>query len=233
MNNKYGTYEEITSTSKSKFMGVVFGYAALGFLLTAAIALLTGFLFTSVIPIDVASDLYLGLIIGASIVQLILIFWITFGVMRRGGNMIVPFVIYAVVMGILLSSLTLTMNWYLIGMTFGLTCLVFGVMAAVGYYSKVNLSSLVIVGMGLLIGSLLLSVINIFIGSDSLGWIVSFASFGAIMLITAFDIWRIKKIIDAGQMSNNLALYCAFNIYVDFIYMFMRIAIILSRVTRR
>ncbi|MFA5442932.1 MAG: Bax inhibitor-1 family protein [Bacilli bacterium] len=232
--NNYRTYEQETRvTEGSRFIGVVFGYAALGFLVTAAIAVLTGYLFTSVIPIDVASDTYLALIIGASILQLVLIFWIVFGVFRRGGNMIIPFALYTIAMGILLSALTLTMDWYLIGMTFGLTCLVFGMMAAVGYFSKVNLSGLLIVGMGLLIGSIFLSLINWFIGSDSLTWIVTFASFGAIMLITAFDVWRIKKISESGAVTKNIALYCAFSIYIDFIYMFMRIAFILSRVIRR
>ncbi|MDY0345823.1 MAG: Bax inhibitor-1 family protein [Bacilli bacterium] len=232
--NNYRTYEQETRvTEGSRFIGVVFGYAALGFLVTAAIAVLTGYLFTSVIPIDVAGDTYLALIIGASILQLVLIFWIVFGVFRRGGNMIIPFALYTIAMGILLSTLTLTMDWYLIGMTFGLTCLVFGMMAAVGYFSKVNLSGLLIVGMGLLIGSIFLSLINWFIGSDSLTWIVTFASFGAIMLITAFDVWRIKKISESGAVTKNIALYCAFSIYIDFIYMFMRIAFILSRVIRR
>ncbi len=220
-------------TTGSKFVGTVFAYAAIGFLVTAAIALLTGYLFTSLIPVDIASNTYLGLIIGASLMQLILILWITLWVFRRGGNLIVPFALYTITMGILLSTLTLTMDWYLIGMTFGLTCLVFGMMAAVGYFSKVNLSGLLIVGMGLLIGSIFLSLINWFIGSDSLGWIVTFASFGAIMLITAFDVWRLKRISESGQTSKNIALYCAFTIYIDFIYMFMRIAMILSRVTRR
>lgn len=231
--NNYGTYEEVKATGGSKFLGVVFGYAALGFLVTAAIALFVGYLFTSVYPIDVNGDVYIGLIIGASALQLVLMLWITFGVFRRGGNMIVPFALYTIAMGILLSTLTLTMDWYLIGMTIGLTCLVFGVMAAVGYFSKVNLSGLLIVGMGLMIGSIFLALINFFIGSGTIEWIVTFASFGAIMLITAFDVWRVKKIADSGQASKNLALYCAFNIYVDFVYMLIRIAIILSRVTRR
>ncbi|MFA7377946.1 MAG: Bax inhibitor-1 family protein, partial [Bacilli bacterium] len=194
----YQRYEKVQTTEGSRFLGVIFGYAAIGFLVTAGIALLTSYLFTSVIPIDVASDIYLGLIIGAAIVQIVLIFWITFRVFRRGGNMIVPFALYTIAMGILLSALTLTLDWYLIGMTFGLTCVVFGVMAAVGYFSKVNLSGLLIVGMGLLIGSIFLSLINWFIGSGMIEWIVTFASFGAIMLITAFDIWRIRKIIESG-----------------------------------
>jgi hypothetical protein len=232
--DSHWVYEpEVQAATKSKFLGVVFGYAALAFLVTVAIALLTGYLFTSVIPIDVASNTYLTVVLIASGIQIVLIFWIVFGVFRNRKNIIVPFAIYAVTMGVLLSTLTLTMDWYLIGMTFGLTCLVFGMMAAVGYFSKVNLSGLIIVGTGLLVGSIFLSLINWFIGSSSLEWIVTFASFGAVMLITAFDVWRIKSISASGQWSNNLALYCAFRIYIDFIYMFMRIASILSRVVRR
>lgn len=231
--NSYSTFEEVKVVGGSKFLGTVFGYAAIGFLVTAAVALLTGYLFTYVFPVDVNGDIYTGLIIGASILQLVLVIWISFGVFRHGGKLLIPFALYTIAMGILLSTVTLMMDWYLIGMTIGLTCLVFGVMAAVGYFSKVNLSGLLIVGMGVMIGSIFLAIINFFIGSGTIEWIVTFVSFGAIMLITAFDVWRVKKIADSGQGNKNLALYCAFNIYVDFVYMLIRIATILSRVSRR
>ena len=54
-------------------------------------------------------------------------------------------------------------------------------------------------------------------------WIVSFALFAAMMFITIFDIWNIKKICEKGEMSTNLELYCAFTLYVDFIYILIRV----------
>jgi len=228
----YATYEEAKAAGGSKFLAFIFGYVALGLLITAGMSALASYLFTSVWPIMANPELYLGVIIGAAVLQIVLILWITFGVLRHGGNMAIPFLLYSLCMGVLLSALTLTIDPYILGETFGITCLVFLIMALVGYFSKANLSSLIFVGMGLLLGSIALSLFNIFIGSDTIGWIVTFAAFGAIMLITAFDMWRIKKIIEQGAMSNNLAMYCAFSLYVDFVYMFIRIAIILSRIRR-
>jgi len=43
------------------------------------------------------------------------------------------------------------------------------------------------------------------------------------MLITIFDVWRVKKIAQRGEQTNNVALFCAFNLYVDFIYIFIRV----------
>lgn len=214
---------------RGKFFGLIFGYAGIGFLISAAVAFLTGLLVSTV---EFGGQLYVGLVIGASVVQIILIFWISFVVFRRQKRMLVPFILYAIVMGVLLSSIFLFLDWYTIGLTLLLTCLVFGLMAAVGYFSKANLSSLGLVGLGLLVGSIFLSLFNFFIGSDMITWVVTFVSFGAIMLITAFDVWRIRKEIEYGVMDKQRALFHAFSIYVDFIYIFVRIAYILG-MTRR
>ena len=78
-------------------------------------------------------------------------------------------------------------------------------------------------GMGLFMGAIILGLINWLIQSTMIMWIVSFAVFAAVMFITIFDIWNIKKICERGAMSNNLALYCAFTLYVDFIYLLIRV----------
>ena len=102
-------------------------------------------------------------------------------------------------------------------------------MALIAFLSKGNLSGLAITGIGLLIGALMLSLVNWIM------WLVSpatwsvlyiaiqFIVLAAVMLITIYDMWRIKKIAERGEMNTNVELYCAFTLYVDFIYIFIRI----------
>ncbi|MDD3841246.1 MAG: hypothetical protein PHI75_00800, partial [Bacilli bacterium] len=56
------------------------------------------------------------------------------------------------------------------------------------------------------------------------------AIFVAMLLITMYDVWRIQQIANRGGESNNLALYCAFSLYVDFMYILMRLIFILIRI---
>ena len=98
-----------------------------------------------------------------------------------------------------------------------------------------TLKSAVSVGIGLFVGCGILSLVNLLIMLiapsifQPMYWIVSLGMFAAVMFITMFDIWNIKRICQTGELSNNLALYCAFTLYVDFIYIFVRILTILAR----
>ena len=64
-------------------------------------------------------------------------------------------------------------------------------------------------------------------------YIIDFVIFIAIMLLTLVDIVRITRIAEQGEMSTNLALYCSFIIYVDFIYIFIRIVYYLAIFSQR
>ena len=112
-------------------------------------------------------------------------------------------------------------------MAFGITAGIFLLMTLIAVLTKGNLHPLLMVGIGLMIGAGVLSLVNWLIGSDTIMWIVTFAMFAAIMFITMFDIWNIKKICERGAMNTNLALYCAFTLYVDFIYILIRVLIFL------
>ena len=108
-------------------------------------------------------------------------------------------------------------------MAFGITSGIFLIMSLIALLTRGNLHPLWMMAMGLFIGAGILSLVNWLIGSNTIAWIVTFAIFAAMMLITMFDIWNIKRICERGAMSNNLALYCAFTLYVDFIYILIRI----------
>ena len=150
-------------------------------------------------------------------------------VLRGKHSILVPGIIYAVLVGVLFSMLTIVVDWRIIGMAFGITAFAFLIMSLIAFISKGSLAPLWIVIIGLAIGVGVLSLFNwivmLMTGSvfNALYWIVTFGIFALVIFITIFDLWRIKKIAENGAMSNNLALYCAFVMYTDFINVFIRI----------
>ncbi len=236
------------SVSSSKFIGKVFLYTFIALAITAVTAGVIGFIFSKAFtPIDyntyVLSDTelikpYLALLIVAVVMYIPLIIWIQIVCFRRRGGMVVPFVLYSIVMGILISSATMLVPFAVTAISFGITSLVFGGLALIGLTSKRDLSFLGMLGIGIIFGAMLIALFNLiwslFLpGFQMLYWVVSYGIFVAVMLITIFDVWRVKKIAQSGENSNNIALYCAFNLYVDFIYIFLRVLTIVARVYGR
>ena len=219
--------EKSNSSTGMVSFAKVFLYMFIGLAITTAVSFGIGaIIYASLVnganP-DMIGNVYLGLLISSGISLFILMIIINFVTLRGKHSILVPAILYCTLMGVLLSGFTLFVDWRLLGMAFGITSGIFLLMTLIAVITKSNLRPLLALGFGLLIGSLLLSLINWLIGSDTIYWIVSFAIFAAIMFITMFDIWNIKKICEKGALSNNLALYCAFTLYVDFIYILIRI----------
>lgn len=167
---------------------------------------------------------YLYAMIAAIVVLLILGLIINFVVIRGKRSVLIPSIIYSIIMGGVLSFVVIFVeNWTLIGMAFGITSGVFLLMGLIAFVSKGNFAPLGMLALGLLLGSGILALTNFFLQSEMIYWIVSFAIFAAIMFITMFDIWNVKKIVTSGAEDKNISYYCAFVIYLDFIRLFIRI----------
>lgn len=227
------TYQEVKVEKKMSLLAQTFFYVFIGLLVSSVISISLALIVNQLIlnATGAAAQAMLNnylIAVGISgFVQLILVFYIQFSVIRKGPmekNIFVPFMIYAANMGILLSVLMVVYSFEVMGLALAITVILFAMMALYAKQTKRNLSGLAIVGSSLFIGSLILMLINIFLQSSPLDWMLSFVLFGAIMLITLFDIWQVSKASEAGVSSKNLALFFAFNIYVDFIYILIRIA---------
>jgi FtsH-binding integral membrane protein len=174
--------------------------------------------------------------IGSAITLMISYFWFLFGSLRRGeGNPSIPFFLYSGSMGVILSTLPFAYPIELIGTAFGVSALVFGIFA---YYGATTKTSLLGVGQFTLVafmGLILLSLVNLFIGSVSVDWFISFGIFGVVLLMVAYQVWYVKQISDSGDISNSQAMYLAFSLYISFINIFLRILrfIAVSRGGRR
>lgn len=242
-------YDATDRRSVNSLIGRVYGRMFFNLILTAVIAIGMGILFNLWIfgTFNISSDLgnieavngtgvvvlFVTMIISS--IALLIMSFVVHGRAFRDRSLAIPSFIYCVLMGLLLSSLVIFVPWPVLGITFAITAGIFGIMFLISYLSKGSLNALGMIGIGLLIGAGILSLIGwIFMLTGFLGayihlyWIISLISFAAIMFITIWDMWRIKKIAEEGEMSDNLVLYCAFILYVDFIYLFLRILRIVS-----
>ena len=229
MSEYYGNSQELVGSKSSSTLSFakVFLYMFFGLAITTAVAFGIGgviyYSLTQGADPNMIGNVYYGLLIGSGISLFILMFIINFVTLRGRHSILFPALLYCILMGVLLSGFTLFIDWRILGMAFGITCGIFLLMTLIAVFTKGNLRPLLALGIGLFIGSAILSLVNWLIGSSTIYWIVSFAVFAAIMFITMFDIWNIKKICEKGAMSENLALYCAFTLYVDFIYILIKV----------
>ncbi|MEY3431758.1 MAG: hypothetical protein RIS53_656 [Bacillota bacterium] len=218
MERPYQTYATSSTTSP---LVKVFTWMALALAVTAIMALVVFFaIFNGLI----SETIYSGLMIGSIITLFISYLWFLFGGFRRGvGNPTVPFFLYAGSMGVVLSTLPFAYPIQMIGTAFGISAFVFGAFAAYGATTKTSLLGLGQFAFVAMLGLLILSIVNIFIGSVSMDWFISFGIFGVVLLIVAYQVWFVKQIAASGDITNGEAMYLAFSLYISFINIFLRI----------
>ncbi len=132
---------------------------------------------------------------------------------------------YSVIMGMSLSFILLAFTASSVFQTFAVTAGMFGLMAFLGYTTKTDLTrfgSLMIMG---LIGIILASVVNWFLHSATMEYIISFIGVIIFTGLTAYDVQKLKRIgagIEFGSESGNkLVIMGALTLYLDFINLFL------------
>jgi FtsH-binding integral membrane protein len=131
------------------------------------------------------------------------------------------FIAYSALNGITLSSVALAYTASSISSTFVTTAGMFGAMSLFGFMTKRDLTSWgSFLFMGL-IGVVIASVVNIFIGSSSVSWVIS--GLGVIVFtgLTAYDTWKIKAMAAQGTEGRKSAILGALTLYLDFINLFL------------
>ena len=104
------------------------------------------------------------------------------------------FLAFSAIMGVSLSSIFLVYSASSISQVFVITAVTFGVMAIVGYTTKTDLTKFGSLLMMALIGIIIASFVNWFIGSAGLDYIISI---GGVLIFTgliAYDTQRLKRI---------------------------------------
>lgn len=131
--------------------------------------------------------------------------------------------LYSAINGATLSSIFVIYELGSIAYTFFITAGVFLAMSIYGFVTKKNLHSFGSYCMMGLFGLIIASVVNIFVGSSTLEWIVSIAGVAIFMGLTAWDTQKIKELAytaDATQVGK-ITVIGALTLYLDFINMFL------------
>ncbi len=134
------------------------------------------------------------------------------------------FMLYAGLLGVTLSTIFLTYTGASITRVFFISAASFGALSLYGYTTQRDLSpigSFLIMG---LIGIILASLVNIFLKSTGLDWIISVIGVGVFAGLTAWDTQRIKEMYSSMDDDGTLgrkAVMGALSLYLDFINLFL------------
>lgn len=139
--------------------------------------------------------------------------------------LLILFIAYAIIMGISLSFIFFIYKEGSIYVTFGVSALMFGIMALVGYTTNTDLTRLGNILMMALVGMIIAGVVNFFWESDTMSYIISFIGVIVFTGLTAYDVQKLKNIGSGAEYgiesTNKLAIMGALNLYLDFINLFL------------
>ena len=135
------------------------------------------------------------------------------------------FLIYSTLTGISLSTIFSVYTTSSIASTFFISSLTFGVMALTGYTTKTDLTKMGSFLYMALIGVIIASLINWFMQSEQLDYIISIIGVLVFTGLTAYDVQKIKNIgsqVEQGSKSaQKLMIMGALTLYLDFINLFL------------
>jgi uncharacterized protein len=223
----YGNTNQITLTQARQeastiFLAKVFNWMAIGLGLTGVVAFFTA---SSGLAMQiVSSPLFIILILA----ELGMVFFLSARVDKiQASTATGLFVGYAILNGLTLATIFLAYTRSSIAGTFFITAGMFGAMAVYGLVTKRDLSGLgSFLFMGL-IGIIIASLVNMFMHSSAMSWVISMAGVLIFTGLTAYDVQRIKTIGEEGIMSQGEemvrkgSIMGALALYLDFINLFL------------
>ncbi len=225
--NMYNNSQQITlaqarQDAASIFLAKVFNWMAAGLGITGLVAYFTAN--SGLAMAIIGSPIFFILIIA----ELGLVFFLSARIQKiQAGTATGLFVGYSVLNGLTLSVIFLSYTATSIAGTFFITAGMFGAMALYGLVTKRDLSgwgSFLFMG---LVGIIIASVINVFLQSSSMHWIISMIGVFIFTGLTAYDVQTIKRMGEEGIMSQGEeairkgSIMGALRLYLDFINLFL------------
>lgn len=217
-NTSYTRTADHVIVKQNALIRQVYAWMGAGLTITAFMALIT--LSSPVILEAITGNrlVFYGLMIG----ELALVFTLSGAINRLSATVAtLLFVAYSALNGVTLSIVALVYTANSITSTFVITAGMFGAMSVYGYMTKRDLTSWgSFLFMGL-IGVVIASIVNIFVGNSALSWVIS--GIGVIVFtgLTAYDTWKIKEMAAQGTEGRKPAILGALTLYLDFINLFL------------
>lgn len=176
-----------------------------------------------------------GLFWGIIIAELALVFILSARIMKMSfATAGIMFVAYSVLNGITMASIFAVFTMESIASAFFVTAGMFGVMSFVGFTIKKDLGSFGSFFFMALVGLIIASVVNVFLGSSVLYWVVTYVGVLLFVGLTAYDTQKIKHMLmtcgdEVNDQTQKLALLGSLSLYLDFINLFLYLLRIFGR----
>ena len=215
------------------YMLKVYNFMASGIFLTGAISLFLFKLSVVVAPdgsitslTAVGNALYNSALMWiVMLAPLGVVFYMSFGIRKMSAAKAqTTFWIFAALMGASLSSIFLIYTGASITRVFFITAGTFGAMSIYGYTTKRDLTKLGSFLMMGLIGIIIASIVNIFMKSSMMYFVISILGVLIFVGLTAYDTQKIKNmylVSDTGEVMGKKAVMGALTLYLDFINLFL------------
>lgn len=225
MNTQYSTDTQARPIAKvNSFLRSVYNWMTIGLTLTGATAYYVS-----------KSPVLLNIIYGNFLIQIImfagvlgLVFYLSSRIQKLSASTATTlFIIYAILMGVLLSYIFLAYTASSIVSTFFICSLTFGSFSLYGYVTKRDLTAIGGFMMMGLIGIIIASIVNWFIGSTMLEMIISYIGVLVFVGLTAYDTQKLKEMSNTmpanatGSMVRKAVILGALTLYLDFINLFL------------
>lgn len=230
MDNGITSRRERVAALQSSFVARVYNWMGLGLATTAVVALTTAaspFLFNLIFG---NQFIFLGLILG----ELGLVIALSTAIPRlQATTAALMFFLYSALNGLTLSVIFLAYTSASIANTFFVTAGTFGLTSLYGYATKRDLTSWgSFLFMGL-IGIILASVVNFFMRSEAISWLVTYAGVIVFVGLSAYDAQMIKQMaayaFSDEESERKSAVIGALRVYLDFVNLFLLLLNIFGR----
>lgn len=218
--------------SFSNIMSKVYGVMTLGLVITAIIMFMVYsnpsafmFLYEGITPLFLV------------LAEFGLVYWLSSRVMKQAYNVnLMLFLLYSVLNGLTLSIVVFMYPMAIIYQAFFVTAIVFGIMSAYGYFTKKDLTGLGQLLFFGLIGIVVASIVNIFVGGTTLSLYISYAGLIIFLGLVAYDTQKIKNMYhivgEENENSKKIVIFGALSLYLDFINIFIYLLRIFARSSR-
>ena len=208
--------------SISVYITKVYNWMAVALLLTGAVAYFTAGSEQLIQLVFGNRILFFGLIIG----ELLLVGYLSARIHKLSSyNATLIFLLYSALNGLTLSFVFMAYTSASIASTFIITAGTFGAMSVYGYFTKTDLTKIGNLAFMALIGIIIASVVNFFMQSEMMSWVITYLGVAIFVALTAYDTQKLKRLAIQGfENQENMekgAILGALTLYLDFINLFL------------
>jgi len=222
-NNDPYQANSLTAQDVNRYMAKVYGWMFLGLLITALFSFLT----LAALGSRAMSPAFGVVTIVCFVVQMVLVFRLSRGLEKLSApSAMAMFVVFSALNGVWLSYIFFVYAASTVVIAFVMCAVIFGVMSLYGMATKQDLTSIGKLSMVGLIGIIVVSIVNMFIGSSGLNFLICIIGLVIFLGLTAYDAQKIRGMYAyVAQQGENAvsvsSIQGALRLYLDFINIFL------------